>query len=81
MHIFNRRKNALAGGGARKHVAERWTSAGMHLTFRAELMPGRDPGARTFEVARILVSGRVELIGLSGQHTETEFEATHDSPL
>lgn len=49
----------------------------MRLTFRAELMPGRVPPARTYEVARLLASGRVELVGLSGQHTETEFEATH----
>jgi hypothetical protein len=49
----------------------------MRLTFRAELMPGRDATARTFEVARLLASGRVELSGLVGQHTETEFEAPH----
>jgi hypothetical protein len=51
-----------------------WTSAGMALTFRAELMPGRDSSERTYVVWRMLASGRVELIGLSGQHTEAEFE-------
>jgi hypothetical protein len=83
MHIFKRqRKRAGArDGGTREHAIDRWTSAGMQLTFRAELMPGRDAGARTFEVARILASGRVELIGLAGQHTATEFEATHYGTL
>jgi hypothetical protein len=53
-----------------------WAKVGMRLTFRAELMPGRARSARTYEVARVLASGRVELNGLSGQHTATEFEAT-----
>ncbi|HEX8843502.1 MAG TPA: hypothetical protein VF791_02610 [Pyrinomonadaceae bacterium] len=38
-------------------------------------MPGRDAVERTFTVARVLSSGRVELMGLGGEHTETEFEA------
>jgi hypothetical protein len=46
----------------------------MRLTFRAELMPGRDRAERTFTVARVLASGRVELAGLRGEHTPTEFE-------
>jgi hypothetical protein len=51
-----------------------WTSAGTRLTFRAELMPGRESSERTYVVWRVLASGRVELIGLTGQHTEAEFE-------
>ena len=51
-----------------------WTSAGRALTFRAELMPGRDSSERTYTVGRMLASGRVELVGLTGQHTEAEFE-------
>ncbi len=47
---------------------------GLQLTFRAELMPGREPIKRTFAVARMLANGRVELIGLEGQHAITEFE-------
>ena len=57
--------------------ASHWAKVGMRLTFRAELMPGRESGARTFEVARLLASGRVELNGLAGQHAATEFEAMH----
>lgn len=47
----------------------------MRLTFRAELMPGREPLERTFTVESVLTNGRVELIGLAGQHAEREFEA------
>jgi hypothetical protein len=46
----------------------------MALTFRAEVMPGRDSSERTFTVLRMLASGRVELIGLGGQHGAAEFE-------
>lgn len=61
-----RRKRALA--------ARPWARVGMPLTFRAEVMPGRSTGERTFAVARVLASGRVELIGLAGQHSRTEFQ-------
>lgn len=37
-------------------------------------MPGRESGERTFKVARVLASGRVELSEIFGQHAETEFE-------
>jgi hypothetical protein len=46
----------------------------MTLTFRAELMPGRDGNERTYTVLRVLTNGRVELKGLVGQHTAAEFE-------
>jgi hypothetical protein len=46
----------------------------MPLTFRAEVMPGREPDQRTFTVARVLGNGRVELMDMSGQHSMTEFE-------
>lgn len=48
--------------------------AGARLTFRAEVMPGRGMNERTFTVARVLAGGRVELVGLGGQHALTEFE-------
>ena len=60
----------------RTQAATTWTNVGMSLTFRAEVMPGRERAERTFQVARVLASGRVELIGMAGQHTETEFEAS-----
>jgi hypothetical protein len=46
----------------------------MRLTFRAEVMPGRAAGERTFTVARVVASGRIELRGLVGQHALAEFE-------
>ena len=49
-------------------------AAGMRLTFRAEVMPGRETLERTFEVSRVLANGRVELRNLQGQHAITEFE-------
>jgi hypothetical protein len=71
-------KRKLSKARARRKIARAafplWTSAGMRLTFRAELMPGRDSSERTYVVWRVLSSGRVELIGLAGQHTAAEFE-------
>jgi hypothetical protein len=74
-----RRKSARPSSEKQETFAasSHWARVGMRLTFRAELMPGRARTARTFEVARVLRSGRVELTGLAGQHTATEFEATH----
>jgi hypothetical protein len=46
----------------------------MSVTFRGELMPGRQRAERTFFVAELLPSGRVRLEGVAGEHTESEFE-------
>ena len=46
----------------------------MNVTFRAELMPGRDASERTFQVASLLPSGRVLLAGVTGEHAEKEFQ-------
>ena len=51
-----------------------WARPGMTVTFRAELMPGRETSERTFQVTNLLPSGRVLLDGVSGEHTETEFQ-------
>jgi len=53
-------------------------AVGMQLTFRAEVMPGRETHERTFEVERVLSSGRIELANLQGEHTLTEFEPLPD---
>jgi hypothetical protein len=45
----------------------------MLVTFRAELMPGRDREERTFRVKELLPSGRVTLDGAIGEHAEREF--------
>jgi hypothetical protein len=44
------------------------------VSFRAELMPGRDRHERTFRVKELLPSGRVSLHDVDGEHTEKEFE-------
>jgi hypothetical protein len=46
----------------------------MSVTFRGELMPGRQRAERTFRVVELLPSGRVRLEGVAGEHTENEFE-------
>jgi hypothetical protein len=46
----------------------------MEVTFRAELMPGREGDDRTFRVKELLPSGRVLLHGVDGEHAEKEFE-------
>ena len=51
-----------------------WARPGMQVTFRAELMPGRDRNERTFLVKELLPSGRVSLQGVDGEHAEKEFE-------
>jgi hypothetical protein len=51
-----------------------WARPGMPVTFRAELMPGRDRLQRTFLVKALLSSGRVSLHGADGEHAEKEFE-------
>ena len=51
-----------------------WARPGMTVTFRAELMPGREPSERTFQVTSLLPSGRVLLVGVTGEHARKEFE-------
>ena len=51
-----------------------WARPGMNVTFRAELMPGRDASERTFRVTNLLPSGRVLLDGVAGEHAQKEFE-------
>jgi len=51
-----------------------WARPGMFVTFRAELMPGRDRAQRTFKVSELLPNGRVLLDGAAGEHAENEFE-------
>lgn len=58
----------------RRREGDSWARPGMAVTFRAELMPGRERSERTFRVARLLPSGRVELVNFAGEHSETEFE-------
>jgi hypothetical protein len=62
--------------GATKHAprADRWARPGMLVTFRAELMPGRDSSERTYRILELLPSDRVLLEGVAGEHMRNEFE-------
>jgi len=51
-----------------------WARPGMRVTFRAEVMPGRDRHERTFLVKELLPSGRVLLQDVDGEHAEKEFD-------
>jgi hypothetical protein len=51
--------------------------AGACLTFRAEVMPGKDSIERTFRVKQVLANGRIELAELDGQHSLREFERNY----
>lgn len=53
-----------------------WARPGMTVTFRAELMPGRDREARTARVKELLPSGRVLLHEIAGEHAQNEFDAS-----
>jgi len=65
-----KRKNAHV----EKKASDVWARPGMPVTFRAELMPGRDRNQRTFLVKELLSSGRVSLHGADGEHAQKEFE-------
>ena len=65
-----------------KKSSDVWARPGMPVTFRAELMPGRDRHQRTFHVKELLSSGRVSLQGVDGEHAEKEFEPVQfDRPV
>ena len=65
-----------------KKVGNVWARPGMAVTFRAELMPGRDRHQRTFVVKELLSSGRVSLHNADGEHAEREFEPVqYDRPV
>jgi plastocyanin len=60
---------------ASDNPANVWARPGMTVTFRAELMPGREREARTARVKELLPSGRVTLHEVAGEHARNEFEA------
>ena len=67
---------------AQRKAGDVWARPGMTVTFRAELMPGRDRHDRTFRVKELLSSGRVSLHGVDGEHAEKEFEPVQfDRPV
>jgi hypothetical protein len=69
------RKKKVKPKRALDNPANVWARPGMTVTFRAELMPGRDREERTARVKDLLPSGRVTLYEVSGEHAEKEFES------
>jgi hypothetical protein len=66
----------------KREAGDVWARPGMIVTFRAELMPGREREERSFRVKELLSSGRVSLHGADGEHAEKEFEAIQlDRPI
>ena len=59
---------------AKENPANSWARPGMTVTFRAELMPGRDREQRTMKVKQVLPSGRVLLQEIEGEHGQQEFD-------
>ena len=68
-----KRMGAKQQRAARKSASV-WARPGMTVTFRAELMPGRDREQRTARVKELLPSGRVTLCEVAGEHAEKEFD-------
>ena len=67
---------------ATRKLGDVWARPGMMVTFRAEVMPGRERHERTFQVKELLASGRVSLHGAAGEHAEKEFEPVQfDRPV
>ena len=64
----------MAAQTTRNQAGDVWARPGMLVTFRAELMPGRDRQDRTFRIKELLPSGRVSLDGVDGEHAQKEFE-------
>lgn len=72
------KKNKRMGTQAQRAASKEgnvWARPGMTVTFRAELMPGRDREARTARVKELLPSGRVLLHEVAGEHAQNEFDA------
>ncbi len=54
-----------------------WARPEMPITFRAEIMPGKNRQERTFRIKEVLRNGRVTLYDFTGEHRESEFEAVN----
>ena len=72
---LRKKKRNMGSQQQRAREKDVWARPGMIVTFRAELMPGRDREQRTARVKELLPSGRVTLHEVSGEHAPNEFEA------
>lgn len=51
-----------------------WARPEMLVTFRGEIMPGKDRESRTFRVKTVLSNGRVTLYDFPDEHRKGAFE-------
>lgn len=72
--MMKKSKRGRPGRASGNGAVDVWARPGMNVTFRAEVMPGRDRAERTFRVKELLSSGRVLLQSTGGEHAEREFE-------
>jgi hypothetical protein len=78
VNAYWKRKNVQTD----RKAGDVWARPGMQVTFRAEVMPGRDRDERTFVVKDLLPSGRVSLQDVDGEHAEKEFDPVQfDRPV
>lgn len=68
MPIFKKNKKSV------NEVPTVWARPEMSVTFRAEIMPGRDREKRTFRIKHVLSNGRVTLYDFIGEHRQGAFE-------
>ena len=71
------KKKGMSKETTSRKPADVWARPGMQVTFRAEVMPGRERDERTFRVKKLLPSGRVLLDRVEGEHAAKEFEAVN----
>jgi len=68
---FFRRANRQAESSENLNV---WARPEMQVTFRAEIMPGREREERTFRIKEVLPNGRIRLYDFIGEHRQGAFE-------
>ncbi len=51
-----------------------WARPQMDVTFRAEIMPGKEREERTFKIEKVMPNGRVILHDFLGEHRQGAFE-------
>lgn len=51
-----------------------WARPEMMVTFRAEIMPGKNREERTFRIKDVLRNERVTLHDFTGEHRQSSFE-------
>ncbi len=73
-YLKKKKRTETRDGKAAGKTSAVWARPGMTVTFRAELMPGRDREERTARVKQLLPSGRVLLHEIAGEHAEKEFD-------